>query len=279
MNTQGEGSVVVPPLHGRFAPSPLGFPCSSFGPCTVPVRAPALAVLRPARPPVPAVARRSARGQLTRYARAWQSASRLPRSPVAPPRFAAPAARCGLPLPPLRGRCRFRSARSRSACLRRAPRSRPRRGWASPSRSARRRSPLLPGLRASLLHAGGAQSARAGRARVARPPFPAPRARAPGVVRMLWRRQQNIGAGMNGFGRAGGLRPRWRFAPVDKASLCSGRCGYRRPSGIHAARLKAPASPCATHRTACRPERTEALPPGEREAEPPAPCLYRDSGP
>lgn len=129
--------------------------------------------------------RRSACSRLTRYARAWQSASRLPRSPVAPPRFAAPAARCGLPLPPLRGRCRFRSAR------------------AGPRR-------------------GAAQSA----------------------------------GGLIGCGRAGGLAPALALSRRStRRRVALGGPADARPTGIHAARLSAPAYPHATPRTACRPER------------------------
>lgn len=213
MNTKGEWSVVV-----RSTPPWLPLTTASARRRAGP---PALAPLRGARPPGPPPLRRSACSGLLRYARACKSgfaglrarpslrrASPPPPSGVASARSAPRA--LSLPLRPLAGARRPR-----------APRSRPGRGCASASRSAPWRTPHLPGLRASLLRAGGAHSGRAGRA-----PRAFPRSARPGP-----RRKYSVSGSPHLFGTP------WRgsAAQADKASL-SLWASAPPPPGIHASR-------------------------------------------
>ena len=129
----------------------------------------------------------------------WASARSAPRS-------------LSLPLRPLAGARRPR-----------APRSRPRRGCASASRSAPWRTPHLPGLRASLLRAvGGSFRARWSRSLRSRSFSRSARAGPPALALLLWL----VSSLRHAFAR---LR---RDSIQSVASLCVGSAA----TGIHASR-------------------------------------------
>lgn len=216
----------------------------------MPVRAPALPWLRPGRPPVPAAAaplrllaanavcsRVAIRFAVAALARR-SAALRRPRRAVRP---SAPSAPRALPLP-----------------LRPVAVGLPAAG-----------PPLAPPARLSvpLAFRSAALAAFAGAPGVAPP-------RRGGSIRARWagsrcspafsrsaragprRGAAQSAGGLIGCGRAGGLAPALALSRrFTRRRVALGGPADARPTGIHAARLSAPAYPHATPRTACRPER------------------------